>query len=342
MNAPASLNNNNNPSHPWPHPVIVTGPTGAGKSSFAVALAERLGGEIIGADAFQIYAGLPILTAQPSPDLLSRAPHHLIGVIPLGETCDAARYAAAARRCIEEISARGRIPILVGGTGLYIKALTHGLANLPPVDQTLRAEIAALDPAAALARLRESDPQAPAQIDSRNPARVRRALEIVLSTARPLSESRTTWVAPASVPSPENAATSSLSPPLPVPGAYRGIVFSRDRDELRQRIADNVEAQFASGVIEEVRMANSVGPTASRAIGFREIQSLLRGECDLAACKEAIIFSTCRYAKRQLTWCRNQFSFPAINAASPNLLDTALAAIEQSPSERIPSNPAFC
>ena len=290
MSASASLNNNN-PSRPWP--VNVTGPTGVGKSSFAVTLAECLGGEIIGADAFQIYAGLPILTAQPGPDLLGRVPHHLVGVIPLEEPCDAARYATSARRCIAEISARGRVPLLVGGTGLYLKALTHGLADLPPVDPALRAEIARMDPATALARLRESDPEAPAQIDSRNPARIRRALEIVLSTARPLSESRSTWTASAP--------------------AFRGLILHRDRDDLRQRIADNVESLFAAGVVEEVRAANNAGPTASRAIGFREIQSLLRGACTLSACKEAIITSTRRYAKRQLTWCRNQFSFPSIN-----------------------------
>lgn len=287
----------------------MTGPTGAGKSSFAVALAERLGGEIIGADAFQIYAGIPLLTSQPTPDLLGRVPHHLIGVIPLGEPCDAARYAAAASRCIGEISARGRLPILVGGTGLYLKALTHGLADLPPADPAARAEIAALDLPAALDRLRQCDPAAPAQIDARNPARVRRALEIVVATGRPLAASRSTWSAPAR--------------------EFRGIVLDRDRDELRLRIADNVDAMFAAGVVEEVRAAANAGPTASRAIGFREIQALLRGEGDLPACREAIITATRRYAKRQLTWCRNQFAFPSIDPGSPSAdpIAAALAAV---------------
>ena len=356
---PASLNNNN-PSHPWPCPVIVTGPTGVGKSSFAVTLAERLGGEIIGADAFQIYGGLPILTASPGPDLLSRVPHHLIGVIPPEETCDAARYAKSARQCIQEISGRGRVPILVGGSGLYLKALTHGLADLPPVDPVLRAEISALDPATALARLRENDPDAPAQIDAQNPVRVRRALEIVLSSGRPLAESRSTWTPPAHASpassadlSPEGATSRSLGQTRetvaalgvssnkelcpegatsprdlkPAPIIFRGIVLYRDRDILRQRIADNVEALFASGVIEEVRLAKNIGPTASRAIGLHKIQSLIRGECTLPECKEAIITATRRYAKRQITWCRNQFPFPSIDAGSPDHLDAVLASV---------------
>ena len=317
MSAPANLNNSK-PSHPWPCPVIVTGPTGVGKSAFAATLAERLGGEIIGADAFQIYAGLPSLTAQPGRDLFSRVPHHLIGAIALEDTCDAARYAAAARRCIEEISARRRIPILVGGTGLYLKALTHGLASLPPVDPVLRAKIATLDLAAALTLLQANDPDAPAQIDARNPARVRRALEIVLATGEPLAKSRSAWSSPA----PSSQGNSAQSCP-----AFLGIVLDRNRDELRQRIADNVKSQFASGVVEEVRAVKSIGTTASRAIGFREIQSLIRDECSLADCKEAIITSTRQYAKRQSTWCRNQFSFPTINAASPSLLDDVLTAL---------------
>lgn len=303
MSAPVSLNNNHS-SRPGPRPIIVTGPTGSGKSPFAVALAERLGGEIIGADAFQIYAGLPLLTAQPGPGLLGRVPHHLIGVLPLGESCDAARYAAAARACISEISSRGRVPVLVGGTGLYIKALTHGLAELPPVDPVVRAEIATLDPAAALARLQASDPVAPLQIDTKNPARVRRALEIVLATGRPLATSRATWSSRSSAPE-----------------EFRGVVLVRDRDELYRRIADNVDAMFAAGVVDEVRAASDAGPSASRAIGFGEIQALLRGECDLASCREAIVTATRRYAKRQLTWCRNQFDFPAIDPTRSDALD---------------------
>ena len=211
----------------------MTGPTGVGKSALAVALAEKIQGEIIGADAFQIYSGLPILTAQPGPDLLARVPHHLIGILGLDETCDAARYARMATRTIREIQSRDRTPILSGGTGLYLKALTHGLADMRPVNASLRKNIAEMPLPEALSLLRDADAEAPGQIDSQNPVRVRRALEIVLSTGKPLSASRTTW---------KSAGNN-----------FQGILLERDRADLRTRIASNVDSMFDDGVIEEIR-----------------------------------------------------------------------------------------
>jgi len=284
----------------------VTGPTGVGKSAFAVALAESLPAEIVGADAFQIYAGLPILTAQPTPDHLARVPHHLIGILPLDGHCDAAKYLALATEAIASIQDRGRIPILTGGTGLYLKALTHGLATLPPIPPDLRQEIAAMDLPDALARLQESDPAAPAQIDIRNPVRVRRALEIVLTTARPLAESRTTWKS--------------------APSDFLGIVLERERDDLRARITAHVAAMFEQGVVEEVRHAENAGPGAARAIGFREIQNLLAGTITETACREQIVTATHRYAKRQVTWCRNQFAFPSLPLTPSTPLEESLTS----------------
>lgn len=278
----------------------MTGPTGVGKSALSVELAERLGGEIIGADAFQIYSGLPILTAQPGADLTARIPHHLVGVLGLDQICDAARYAEMARTCMEEIQKRGKIPLLVGGTGLYLKALTHGLADLPPPDPDLRAQIASLPLDEALARLGGADPAAPAQIDCRNPVRVRRALEIVLSTGQPLAASRAQWKSGSG-------------------GAFRGVLLVRDRLDLRRRIEESVDAMFDRGVIEEVRKAGEVGPGASRAIGFREIQDMLAGRMSLHNCRKSLVTATQRYAKRQLTWGRHQFGFPAVSLTSPAL-----------------------
>lgn len=271
----------------------MAGPTGVGKSAFSVELAEHLGGEIVGADAFQIYSGLPILTAQPTAEITRRVPHHLIGVLDPGESCNAARFAAMARQSIGEIQSRGKIPILTGGTGLYIKALTHGLAELPPVEPELRKIISAMEPLEALARLREADVDAPELIDSRNPVRVRRALEIVLSTGKPFSESRGTWKSDG--------------------GEFDGILLTRDRADLRKRIEENVDAMFDEGVIEEVRKAGEVGPGASRAIGFREIQDLIAGRTTAHACRGDILTATRRYAKRQQTWFRHQFHFPVID-----------------------------
>lgn len=271
----------------------MTGPTGVGKSSLAVALAERLDGEILGADAFQIYAGLPVLTAQATPEQLSAVPHHLVGFLDLGENFNAARFVQAARERMAEIISRGKLPILVGGTGLYLKALTHGLAEMPPVDPTLRARISSLTLELATEELAKTDPEALAQIDLKNPVRVRRALEIVLQTQRPLADSRGAW----------SQKTNE----------FRGLILTREREDLRNRIEANVAQMLTSGAIEEVRRASHAGEGARRAIGFREIEEFLAGKTSLDACREAIATATKRYAKRQLTWCRTQFNFPSLD-----------------------------
>lgn len=283
----------------------MAGPTGVGKSRFAVQLAEHLGGEIIGADAFQIYDGLPVLTARPTPDLLDRIPHHLVGVWDPGQTCDAASYALAARACMEEISGRGKVPLLVGGTGLYLKALTHGLADIPKVGDALRHEISEFSLEEAIRRLAGADPAAPSQIDTRNPVRVRRALEIVLTTGRPLAEARSQWKSPSV--------------------AMDGIFLTRSRDDLHSRIAANVAGLFDHGVVEEVRAAPDVGPGLRRAIGYADIQAHLAGKTDLEETRERIFLHTRQYAKRQLTWFRNQFNFPYIDlTVTPDPIDAAL------------------
>ena len=284
----------------------MTGPTGAGKSALAIALALRVGGEVVGADAFQIYAGLPILTAQATEDQHAIVPHHLVGFLDLRQSFDAAMYAKEAWRCIRDIQSRGRVPILAGGTGLYLKALTHGLAEMPKADADLRSSISAMPLENALATLSEKDPAAPAAIDTRNPVRVRRALEIVLLTGRPLAESRNAWS--------EDK------------GLFRGLVLTRDREDLRNRIAANVDAMFASGVVEEVKAATHAGDGAARAIGFREIQQLLQGQITESACKFAMVLATQRYAKRQLTWGRMQFTFPTLNLSGSTTPEAALSA----------------
>lgn len=284
--------------------MIVTGPTGVGKSAFACALAERIGGEIIGADAFQLYRGLPVLTAQPGADLQARVPHHLVGVLDVADSYDAAAFLRDAGACIRDIQSRGKVPVIAGGTGMYLKALTHGLAEMPPRDHALRAVISAMSNGEALARLEALDAAAVLRIDKRNPVRVRRALEIVIQTGRPLAESRTQWAGGG--------------------GAIRGVVLLRERGELRHRIKANVDAMFASGVCDEVAAAGNAGPWASRAIGFREIQGLLEGRMEMAACREAIVHATWRYAKRQMTWCRTQFGFPDIELRGECVQQAAL------------------
>jgi tRNA dimethylallyltransferase len=265
---------------------VIAGPTAAGKSEIAVEVAERCGGEIVGADAFQVYRGLDILTAKPAPALTARVRHHLIGEVPLALAFDVAQYLALASERIAEIHARGRCPIVVGGTGLYLRALAHGLADLPKADASLRAELEKLPPAELNRRLAELDPAAAAQLDLKNPRRVIRALEVCLLTGGTFSRHREEW--------------NRESPNM------RGVVFSFDREELGTRIDRRTSAMFEAGVVDEVRQCKEIGPTASQTLGLREIRALIAGQMSEADCIATIQQSTRRYAKRQMTWFRRE------------------------------------
>jgi tRNA dimethylallyltransferase len=275
--------------------ILIAGPTGAGKTDLSLRLAECLGGEIIGADAFQIYAGLPLLSAQPNPCDLARIPHHLVASIPISEAFDTGRYREAALEAARDIAKKGKRPIVTGGTGLYFRALLGGLDELPPRDPNLREELSALSPAALEERLRQLDPVGVATVDLANRRRVERALEIILLTGKPLAESR-------------------KGTPPPPPGV-RGLLLTRERTVLNGRIAANVERMFSRGVEEEVSSLpeGRIGPTASATLGLREIRSLLRGEASREETVAAITLATRRYAKRQMTWFRNQHGFPELD-----------------------------
>lgn len=276
----------------------MTGPTAVGKTHLAITLARHLGGEIVGADAFQIYKGLPILTSQPDTADLAAVPHHLIASLPLDAVWDAAKWLAAAQEAISGIHARGRIAILTGGTGLYLKAFLFGLAEIPKPDPSLRAEVSALSLADSLDRLSILDPAAPAAIDTKNPVRVRRALEIVLTTGRPLRESRGQW-----------SRTARTVP---------GVILLRERAELNARIETTVGRMLSRGAVDEVRAASQASPTAQKAIGFREIRAHLEGRLTLSEVREAMVRGTRQYAKRQLTWFRHQLNFPTIDLTATN------------------------
>ena len=277
-----------------PHPAfLILGPTAAGKSAFAVAVAQRCDGEIVSADAFQVYAGLDLLTAKPAPELRARVPHHLVGEVALTEAWDVARWLAAAEKRIAEIRGRGRVPLIVGGTGLYFRALTRGLADLPPASPALRAELEARPLADLQRRLAELDPESARRIDLKNPRRVIRALEVCVLTGRPFSSFREQW----------NSA----------PSGWRGIVLTRDREELHARIDARTAEMFARGVVDEVRRADEIGATASQTLGLREIRAHLAGEMTKAECVAAIQQATRRYAKRQLTWFRRETEFRSVN-----------------------------
>ena len=213
---------------------FIVGPTATGKSEIAAEVARRCGGEIVSADAFQIYAGLDLLTAKPEARLLRMVPHHLIGTVDPMEEMNAQQFRLRALAAIDEIHARGKPAFVVGGSGMYVKALTHGLSPLPPSSGKLRERLNQLSENELFIRLRDLDPKTSRTIDARNKRRLVRALEIYLLTGRPASEQRT-WSAPAAEPA--------------------GIFLLRDRAELYRRINERVEMMFAHGVVDEVRAA---------------------------------------------------------------------------------------
>jgi tRNA dimethylallyltransferase len=280
-----------------PRTFFIVGPTATGKSELAADVAREIGAEIVSADAFQIYRGLDLLTAKPGAGTPAKAPHHLIGMMSIDEEMNAEKFRSAALRAIKEIHSRGKLAFVVGGSGLYIKALTHGLAVLPQVDPKLRAKLNALSMDELRAQLFDVDPETTRQIDTRNRRRLVRALEICLTTGKRASDQRKQWPALTRIPA-------------------KGVFVFRDREELYARINDRVEAMFENGVIEEVRTAGATSATASQMIGFREIHELLAGPADAGSilqCVAAIQQATRRYAKRQLTWFRRQTNFEPLN-----------------------------
>ena len=271
---------------------FIVGPTAVGKSELAADVAHRLHAEIVSADAFQIYRGLDLLTAKPDEATLAKAPHHLLSAVTLSEPMNVEKFRAAAQATIREIHSRGKTAIVVGGSGLYLKALTHGLAPLPSVDVALRDELNRASIDELFSRLQELDPEGAEKIDRKNKRRLVRAVEICLVSGTPFSAQRTEW-----------------EKTLPANGVF---VF-RERDELYQRIDRRVEKMFAEGVIDEVRNVGYLGPTAEKTLGVSEIRSLLAGEISESECVARIQQATRRYAKRQLTWFRRQNNLESLN-----------------------------
>jgi tRNA dimethylallyltransferase len=281
---------------------FIVGPTATGKSELAADVAREISAEIVSADAFQIYQGLDLLTAKPDDVTLAKAPHHLIGTIPLRDEMNAEKYQRAASRVIDEINSRCKVAIIVGGSGLYIKALTHGLAPLPKCDPELREKLNAMSSDDVRAQLVELDPQTARKVDLKNRRRIVRALEICLVTGKSASAQRQQWSGDAG-----NVRTGGIQ------SAATGVFLFRDRQELYERINQRVEMMFQHGAIEEVRTAGTTSATASQMIGLREIRELLAGKKSLRQCITEIQQATRRYAKRQLTWFRRQTNFLPLN-----------------------------
>lgn len=272
---------------------LIAGPTASGKSALALRLADLTGGEIVNADASQVYRDLRVLSARPSPEEEARAPHHLFGHVDGADAMSAARWAAEAKAAIAAIHARGRLPVLVGGTGLYIRTLLDGIAPVPEIAQEVRAAVRALPVSEAHAALTREDPAAAARLASADTTRVARALEVVRSTGRPLAD----WQA---------ARSGGIGDAVSV----RGLVLLPDRAVLNARIEARAAAMLDGGAVEEVaalltRPLPADAPVR-RAIGVPEIAKLLACEANGLEAIESLAAATRRYAKRQYTWFRHQ------------------------------------
>jgi tRNA dimethylallyltransferase len=304
---------------------FIVGPTAIGKSEIAASVAREVGAEIVSADAFQVYRGLDLLTAKPNSSTLAKAPHHLLGITPLRDEMNAEKYRLAGLRAVDEINSRCKLAIVVGGSGLYIKALTHGLAPLPQSDPALREKLNTMRLDDLCSQLVELDPQTARKIDLKNRRRVVRALEICLLTGKSASAQRQQWIADAGIARSgglQSAAGAIWRSPLLTTqtglsaSPAKGVFLFRDRQELYERINQRVEMMFERGVIEEVRAATKISATASQMIGLREIRELLAGKKSLPQCIAEIQQATRRYAKRQLTWFRRQTNFSPLNLSS--------------------------
>ena len=283
-------------STPNAQPVFIAGPTAVGKSEIALALAEQLGGEIISVDSMQVYRGLDIGTAKPSPAERARVPHHLIDIRNLTESFDAAQFIRLAQKAVQEIQSRGRVPIFCGGTGLYFNAFLSGLGEAPSANPELRAELEQIPFEKLLGELRERDPEGYEKIDKQNPRRVIRAVEVIRLTGKKFSEQRAEW---------KQEARSKEQ------GA-RFFGLNRQPADLHTRINVRVDEMFRLGLLDETRELLKHGleqnQTTMQAIGYRQVVEHLRGERSLAETIDLVKIRTRQFAKRQLTWFRRQLS----------------------------------
>jgi len=271
-------------------PVFVCGATASGKTGYALKLAAELDGEIVNGDAFQLFRGIEVLSAAPTEEERGDFSHHLFGVLDPAESCDAGRYFEMVEPVISEIRSRGKVPVVVGGSGLYLKFLTHGPSPLPKGDVAMRAEMERRTLEDLLLELERIDPVEAAQVNRVNKRYVERSLEICLLTGGKASELRDGW----------ERKTRDIEKPL------KGFWLIRDRADLHQRIEKRTVQMLSEGAVEEVRRLDGVSGNWEKAIGVKEIRRFLSGEISRDKCEELIVFATRQYAKRQETWFRRE------------------------------------
>jgi tRNA dimethylallyltransferase len=276
-----------------PGVALIAGPTASGKSAIALALAERLPVTIINADASQVYRDLRILSARPSPQEEAHCPHRLFGHIPGNESCSAARWATEAKVAIVETHAAGRLPVLVGGTGLYLRTLLDGIAPIPEIPPEIREHVRRLDVKNAYDCLYVEDPEAAARLNPGDTTRVARALEVVRATGHTMQA----WL---------QHKVGGIADEI----ALTPLILLPPREWLMERCDARLETMFAHGGVEEgaALLEQQLSPNlpVMRAIGVPQISAFLRGECTREEAVERARLATRQYAKRQYTWFRNQ------------------------------------
>jgi len=296
-----------------PRVVGVVGPTATGKTALSLALAHALGGEVVNADSMQLYRGMDIGTAKLRPAEREGIEHHVLDIWDVTEPASVAEYQRLARAAIDDVAARGRVPLLVGGSGLYIRAVLEEF-EFPGTDAGLRADLEAeLDahgPAALHARLCERDPAAAARILPTNGRRIVRALEVIALTGRPF--------------------TAELPAPRPVYDAVQ-VGVDRDTAELDHRIEQRVDAMWAAGLVAEVahlaRGGLREGRTAGRALGYQQVLRHLDGGCTEDEARTETVRATRRFVRRQRSWFGRDPSVRWVDAARPDLVEATLEMV---------------
>ncbi len=299
--------------------VAVVGPTASGKSALALRLARARSGEIVSCDSLQVYRGLDIGSAKPTPEERAEVRHHLVDVADPDEPFSAARYARLARAAVADIAARGRLPVVAGGTGLYLRALLDGLFAGPSRDEALRGRLERLAGRFGDARLHRLlarvDPEAARRIQPRDRVRVVRALEVYHATGRPISEGQRGGAEPLR--------------------GFRALVLGLDPDRaaLRDAVETRTRDMLARGLIEEARaLVERYGPDLRplRSIGYRQAVAVVRGEMSRDEAERSIVTETLRFAKRQRTWFRHQPPAVAWFARADEALAAATRWVEES------------
>jgi len=291
--------------------LIILGPTASGKSALAISLAQRLHGEVISADAMAVYSGMNVGTAKPSRTEQAGVPHHLLDLCPPSERCDAQRWFTAADAAVRDIHTRGQLPIIAGGTPLYVKLLLEGISAGAPRDLALRAKLQQRyrdeGGAALYAELQRVDPTYAAERHPNDERRIVRALEVWHLTGQPYSSFHTT----------DGIRRTDIRPLL--------LGLQWDKEILHARIAERTRLMFAAGLVAEVTaLRGTMSPEAVQAVGYKEVIAYLDGAYDLAEAHERVARGTRHLAKHQLTWYRTWTDIQWLPGDAPDLLTLAL------------------